>query len=142
MARAALAKEKNKMNTTRAFTVLSGLAATTLIFGATAASAQANATAGQATFVARCAMCHGKEAQGGPMAPSLKGIVGRKAATETAFPRYSAALKASGLTWTSANLNDFLTAPAKKVPGTTMVIALPKADERANVLAYLATLKK
>ncbi len=130
------------MNTTRAITILSGMAATAMLLGAGSASAQANATAGQATFVARCAMCHGKEAQGGPMAPSLKGVVGRKAATEAAFPRYSAALKKSGLTWTQANLNDFLTAPAKKVPGTTMVIALPKADERANVLAYLATLKK
>jgi cytochrome c len=139
MGRAALAKEKNSMNTTRAFTVMAGLAA--LVLSGGAAAAQPNVAAGQKTFVARCAMCHGKEAQGGPMAPSLKGVVGRKAATHAGYPRYSAALKASGLTWTQANINDFIAAPAKKVPGTTMVIGLPAAADRANVIAYLATLK-
>lgn len=127
------------MKIARPASVLTGLAIATTLLGAGAASAQ-DAAAGQKTFGMRCAVCHGKEAQGGPMAPNLKGVVGRKAAAET-YPRYSAAMKGSNLTWTNANLNDFLAAPAKKVPGTSMVIALPQAKDRADVIAYLATLK-
>ncbi len=108
--------------------------------GASAALAQ-DAAAGAKIFQTRCAVCHGKTAAGGPAAPSLKGVVGAKAAS-SGWANYSNALKASGKVWTPANLNTFLTAPGKFVPGTKMVMMIPKPDERANVIAYLGTLKK
>jgi cytochrome c len=74
-------------------------------------------------------------------APNLRGVVGRKAASYPGFS-YSPALKASAITWTAAKISQFLTGPQNLVPGTFMVITVPKDDERANVVAYLASLKK
>lgn len=103
------------------------------------ASAQ-NATAGATLFKARCGTCHGTAGEGRKgLGPSLKGLVGRKAAS-TDF-NYSAALKKSGLTWNTATLDSFITAPMKKVPGTRMVIAVPDAKQRGDLLAFLATVK-
>jgi cytochrome c len=74
------------------------------------------------------------------MAPNLYGVVGRKAAS-TAFG-YSAALKASGLTWDPATLDRFLTSPMKLVPGTRMLIPVSDPKQRADLIAYLGSLKK
>jgi len=103
-----------------------------------AAQAQ-DAAAGKAVFT-QCTACHAyKPGAVGIAAPNLYGVVGRKAAS-TAFA-YSAALKASKLTWDPATLNTFLKAPGKLVPGTRMVIAISNDTQRANLIAYLATLK-
>jgi cytochrome c len=103
-----------------------------------AASAQ-DATAGKAVFT-QCTACHAyKPGAVGVAAPNLYGVVGRKAAS-TQFS-YSAALKASKLTWDKATLNTFLKAPGKLVPGTRMVIAVTNDTQRENLIAYLATLK-
>jgi cytochrome c len=41
--------------------------------------------------------------------------------------------------WTPENLDGFLTNPRQYMPGTKMAFAgLPSAQERANVIAYLA----
>ena len=124
-------------------TIVLAMAAAGLLPGPQTAAAQTagDAAMGAKTFGARCAVCHGKDAAGGPAAPSLHGIVGRKAAS-AAFPRYSPALRASGLSWTAANLNTFVAAPQKVVPGTQMMTAIPNAADRQNVVAYLSSLKK
>ena len=56
--------------------------------------------------------------------------------------QYSEAMAAkSGEPWTYEALNEFLTAPAKAIPGTKMAFGgVKKAQDRANILAYLATL--
>lgn len=109
-----------------------------LIATAPAAFAQ-DAGAGAAVFH-QCTACHAyKAGQTGVAAPNLWGVVGRKAGS-TAFS-YSAALKASKLTWDKATLDTFLKAPGKLVPGTRMVIAVTNDTQRANLIAYLATLK-
>jgi cytochrome c len=112
------------------------------ILSLSAVPAQAqNAAAGGALFKQRCLLCHTitPGARGG-MAPNMIGVVGRPAAS-TEFA-YSPALKKSGLTWDKATLDAFLTAPGKLVPGTRMVYPVPDAKQRADVIAYLATLKK
>lgn len=91
---------------------------------------------GQA-FKQRCQACHSATAaKTTPLAPNLAGVVGRKAAA-TGFA-YSPALKASKLTWTKANLDKYLTAPMKLVPGTRMVISIPDPAVRAAVIDFLA----
>lgn len=122
--------------------LVAGLAALTVggVAAAQAAPPKGDAAAGQTLFKARCAMCHGQDATGGALAPNLHGVVGRKAAS-TAFPRYSAGLKGSGITWNSAKLYQFLVKPSAMVPGTLMVVQIPDNTERANVVAYLNTLK-
>lgn len=92
---------------------------------------------GATIYRQRCQSCHGVPARPSPLGPNLTGVVGRKAAS-TAF-NYSPALKASGLTWNRATLDRFLTAPARTVPGTRMVISLPDAAQRAAVLDYLTS---
>jgi cytochrome c len=100
-----------------------------------------NPARGKIVFL-ECQACHAA-ASGGPtlVGPSLVGVYGRKAAALPGYD-YSAALKASGLVWNAANLDAWLTDPSKLVPGTKMAftgIATP--DLRADVIAYLATLK-
>lgn len=113
-----------------------------LLFLAAAAPAMAqDAAAGAAFFKQRCQTCHTVTPGQAPgLAPNLFGVVGRKAAS-TGF-NYSTALKASGLTWDTATLDKFLTSPMKLVPGTRMLIPVTDPKQRADLIAYLATLKK
>ena len=91
---------------------------------------------GAQIFQQRCAACHTvTPGAKSVLAPSLAGVVGRKAAS-TAF-NYSAALKASNLTWTRPNLDRFLTAPGQMVPGTRMVISVSDPAQRAAVINFL-----
>ncbi len=112
--------------------ILSGLAATT------AAAAPADAERGAQLYAGQCGVCHGSTGLGG-QGPALTGVVGRKAAAGD-FP-YTAALKATGWTWTDAHLDQYLLNPQAAVPGTLMPAALPAAADRADVIAYLRTLK-
>lgn len=109
---------------------------------ALAVPADAQAAPGEQLFKQKCQMCHTVTPDGkaGPLAPNLRGVVGRKAAS-TGFANYSAALKGSKLTWTRDKLDAFLAAPMKLVPGTKMVIAVPDAGQRSAILSWLATQK-
>lgn len=103
---------------------------------ASATSLSAQVPDGAAVFRMRCGSCHTVEPGGrAVLGPSLSGVVGRKAAATTF--NYSPALKASGLTWTRANLDRFIAAPTRMVPGTRMVIAVSDAAQRAALLNYL-----
>jgi cytochrome c len=101
-----------------------------------------DAAAGATAYNARCRACHGLAGIGTMIGPDLRGIYGAKASASS-YAKYSAALKASGLTWTEANLDTWLAGPAKMVPGSTMILApVPPPEVRKNMIAYLATLKK
>lgn len=93
--------------------------------------------AGQTIYQQRCSSCHGTATRSPTLAPNLAGIVGRKAAS-TKF-NYSSALRTSGLTWTRANLDRFLSAPMRMVPGTRMVISVTDTAQRSALLDYLAS---
>ena len=86
----------------------------------------------------RCNFCHvlGGKGQG----PNLAGVVGRKAGAVPDFG-YTAALRDSGKVWTRDQLDLFLLAPRKLVPGTAMVMMVPDPKERLDLIAYLASLK-
>ncbi|HTZ71348.1 MAG TPA: cytochrome c family protein [Acetobacteraceae bacterium] len=106
-----------------------------------AASAAGDPTAGQALFKAKCALCHSPVAGENRVGPSLFGVVGRKSGTAPGY-NYSDANKSSGKTWDDATLDVYLTNPKALVPGTKMIFpGLPEATDRANVIAYLDTLK-
>lgn len=96
---------------------------------------------GEDVFAQECAECHSVREGKNKKGPSMFGVVGRKAA---AVPDavYSDALKGSGLTWTPDKLDAYLAAPKKFVPGGKMKYdGLAGTAERANLLAYLATLR-
>ncbi len=106
--------------------------------GAALADAPAQAR-GAVIYRQRCQVCHAGPEQSGPMGPGLNGVVGRKAGS-TGYA-YSAALKRSELTWSKANLDSFLSGPDKLVPGTRMVVAMPDAKQRGDLVEYLASLR-
>jgi cytochrome c len=108
-----------------------------------AAGSKPDVAHGKVTFEAMCGVCHSVQASGGPtQGPNLIGVVGRKAGTEPEFPMYSPALKASGIKWNKKTLDKFLLNPMAKVPGTLMPMLIQDDKTRADVIAYLATLKK
>lgn len=117
------------------------LAAAVVVLAAPAARALAqDAAAGGAVFKQRCSACHTPpQGQAHGVGPNLVGVVGRKAGS-TAYD-YSAALKGSGLTWSRGNLDQFLSGPMKMVPGTRMLVSVPDAKQRADLVTYLASLK-
>ena len=46
------------------------------------------------------------------------------------------------MTWDEATLDAYLTDPKAMAPGAKMAfVGLPKPEDRANVIAYLATLR-
>jgi cytochrome c len=98
-----------------------------------------DASAGREVFT-QCSVCHSTDGTNGT-GPTLRGVVGRQAGTVAGF-RYSRAMKAANLTWDAQRLADYLADPQKVVPGNVMPFAgLSDAKQRADVIAYLATLK-
>jgi cytochrome c len=103
---------------------------------AAAASLSGDPHRGASLYETRCGACHSLDAN--RIGPRHRGVVGRRAGTVPGFA-YSPALKASGLVWTKANLDRWLTAPASLVKGTAMGFRMPAAQDRADVIAYLAS---
>ena len=105
-----------------------------------AAAAQGDAARGQKLYI-QCAYCHGNNGEGAGAGPSLRGVVGRKAAGDPAFA-YSDAMKGAGIVWTDAKLHEFLANPRTSVPRTRMIfVGVRKATDQDDIIAYLKTLK-
>ena len=100
------------------------------------AAAPVAAADGAQLFNMQCKMCHG----GSVMGPTLTGVAGGAIAAKAGFA-YSPALKAKAGTWTDANLDAFLKAPAAFAPGSRMLISVPSDESRAALIGYLKTLK-
>lgn len=100
--------------------------------------ASADAAAGEAVF-AKCRACHKLDGSDG-VGPHLNGIVDKAKAASEGYAYSETLVGMAGTTWTPENLNGFLENPRGYAPGTKMAFAgLPRAEERANLIAYLAT---
>jgi cytochrome c len=87
----------------------------------------------------RCSACHVVDKEQNRVGPHLMGVVGRAAGAVEGF-KYSDAMKNSGVTWDEANLDKYLADPKGFIPGNKMAFpGLKKEDERADVIAYLAS---
>jgi len=90
-----------------------------------------------------CQACHTFD-KGGPnkIGPNLWGIT-IEGMAEVPNYQFSAAMEAhKGEKWTVEELNEWLDNPQHFMPGTKMTFAgFPKAQNRADVIAYLQTLK-
>jgi cytochrome c len=125
-----------------AFHRLLNFSAALLVSGACLAGPKPDVEKGKATFEVMCGVCHSTQVSGGPIeGPNLLGVVGRKAGSQPEFGKYTPALKGSGITWSVKALDKFLTNPMVTVPGTAMPMLIPDDKTRADVVAYLATLK-
>jgi len=104
------------------------------------AAAVADAGGKPAAF-AQCVACHAVEPGKHGIGPSLAGVYGTKAG-EIAGYAFSEKLKASGLTWDDATLDQWLAGPMKMVPGTKMSYAgMSDAAKRKELIEYMKTLK-
>jgi cytochrome c len=121
--------------------LLAGLSAGALLALASSALA-ADASHGQQLFREQCGVCHvGGDGDGaGGAGPSLKGVVGRKVGGDSNFG-YTPSLSDSKESWTADSLSTFLSDPNKAKPGTSMPIAVKNDADRADLVAYLASLK-
>ena len=110
----------------------------TLMAGA--AQAEGDPALGKTQFN-KCAACHSIKPGENKIGPSLHGVVGRPSHSIEGF-NYSEAMKAYNVTWTDEELSKYLENPRGVVAGTKMIfVGLKKEDERANLIAYLDTLK-
>jgi cytochrome c len=99
----------------------------------TGTSSPGDPARGKMVFEKRCTGCHAME--GDREGPRLAGVFGRKAGSVAGFS-YSAGLKQSGITWNEASLEKWLTDPDMMVRDNNMSIGVPKAQERADLIAY------
>ena len=96
-----------------------------------------NAVRGKALYQT-CTGCHSLDEN--EVGPLHRGVVGRHSATVPGYA-YSAALKKSGIVWTPAMIDRWLTNPQKLVPGAKMYFSVSNPQNRADIVAYLAEQK-
>ncbi len=88
-----------------------------------------------------CAQCHQLTPGLNKKGPQLMNIYGAKAA-QLADYEYSEGLKASGWVWNSDTLDPYIEDAEKAMPESKMLAdPMPDASERADVIAYLSTLR-
>jgi cytochrome c len=93
---------------------------------------------GQTLYESRCGACH--SIQSNRVGPKHLGVVGRKAGIISDY-EYSPALKKAKFVWTPQQLDKWLQGPGKLVRGTNMAFTVPKPEDRAAIIAYLAVAK-
>jgi cytochrome c len=98
--------------------------------------ASADAAAGEKVFN-KCKSCHKLDGNNGT-GPHLDGVIGRDIASAGGFT-YTAALTDLPGNWEPQQFSDFMANPKSYAPGTKMAIALPKPEDRANLIAFLET---
>jgi cytochrome c len=96
-----------------------------------------NASRGERLYRA-CDACHSPEPNRNMTGPSLAEVWNRKAGSLASFPRYSPALKSSGIIWTDDTLNEWIKDPQHFIPGNTMTFpGIKSAQQRVDLLAFL-----
>lgn len=118
-------------------TIVLGLIATAA-WPASAQSAKGNAQQGKAIYEAKCSACHSVDDN--RVGSKHAGVLGRKAGSIKDYD-YSPELSRSKVVWTEGNLRRWLADPEMVIPGQRMGYRLGLAQERADVVAYLAQLK-
>lgn len=100
--------------------------------------ASADAAKGERVF-SKCKACHKLEDGANGTGPYLFNVVNRDIAAVDGFG-YSDALASLDGAWTPEHLDGFLASPKSYAPGTKMTFSgLPKVEDRADLIAYLAT---
>jgi cytochrome c len=109
-------------------------------------SSAQNGSDGGKLFETTCTPCHNYEKGGEPdmygQTLNLYGVIGRRAASVAGF-EYSEDLRQSGIIWSEADIDRFITAPKKLFPGTRM--ELPGVEDertRRGIIRFLGSLSQ
>ena len=100
------------------------------------AMAAEDSVKGKAVFET-CAACHSLDAGQNGVGPTLRGLFGRKSATEEFI--YSPAMRRANITWTPELLDTYLADPQGGMfKGNRMPFSgLPDVQARVDLIAYL-----
>ncbi len=93
---------------------------------------------------ASCRTCHYPEKEvGHHNGPNLHGIFGKMAGSQPGFAYYSKALREAQFRWTPQLLDNWLANPDSFLPDSSMIARpIPKAQDRADLIAYLASFQE
>ena len=97
-----------------------------------------SAERGVLLYQTHCTACHSIDSN--KTGPAHRGVVGRRVGSLPGY-KYSAELAASRLRWTPQTLNKWLADPEELVAGQRMGFSIEDAQERGDLIAYLATLR-
>jgi cytochrome c len=97
-----------------------------------------DAARGMVLYQQRCTACHAVDSN--KIGPAHRGVMGRRVGSLPGY-KYSDELARSRLRWTPQTLNAWLEDPEQLVAGQRMGFQVESARERADLIAYLATLK-
>jgi cytochrome c len=110
------------------------------------ALAAGSAKQGAKVYKKKCKVCHVvKKGKKPTIGPNLFGAFGRKAGADKRFKKFKG-LKGADWDWNATTLDEYLANPKKflqtrKRPKSAMILKLKKKKDRADVIAYLKTLK-
>ena len=98
---------------------------------------------GKALFDKTCANCHSVEAGVNKVGPTLFDIVNRPVASVHGYDysKKMLSVRKQWKLWDEKHLDTYLTHPREVLHGVKMYFAVPDAKDRADVIAYLNTLK-
>lgn len=82
-----------------------------------------------------CTGCHSLDEN--EVGPKHRGLFGRRAGAVPGYA-YSVALKKSNIVWVKPTLDRWLAGPQKVAPGSKMFFSVSNAQNRADIIAYLA----
>ena len=114
------------------------LCVTVILLVPGSALADGDAAHGQQIYESRCIACHSPDAN--RVGPMHRGVYGRKAGSVPGYA-YSKALKGADIVWNDATLDQWLTNPQAFLPGQKMNFKVAKPEDRADVIAYLKSLR-
>lgn len=97
-----------------------------------------DAARGKVLYEQTCTVCHSVDAH--KIGPAHKGVFGRRAGGAEGY-KYSDALASSRFRWTAQSLNAWLAYPEDLIAGQRMNVEVEKEQDRADLIAYLMTLK-
>ena len=93
---------------------------------------------GAVLYQTHCTACHSIDSS--KTGPAHRGVMGRRIGSLPGY-KYSVEMAASRLRWTPQTLNKWLADPEELVAGQRMGFSVDDAQERGDLIAYLATLK-
>ncbi|WP_082785707.1 c-type cytochrome [Psychrobacter sp. P2G3] len=102
---------------------------------------EGDADNGAIIYEEACGQCHQLNPGSNKKGPQLMNIYGAPAANLEDYD-YGAALTSSGWLWDAETLDPYIADAQKAMPDSKMLSdPMPDADERADVIAYLSTLR-